>query len=100
MIVFNRTRVEYGEYITQKTDGFQIWYATPSKGKITSYLIPCDKTEVGEETIWNTQAAVPVATKQFDDTFFEGNILEALHEIYIEELRIFNPDIELTNTLK
>lgn len=109
MITFDKTRIEYGEdYITQKTDGLQIWYSTPSKGKITSYLIPCTKVEeettdsegnVVSTTRWETSGAISPATKHFDDTEFEDNILLKLHDIYIAELQEFNPNIVFTNTL-
>lgn len=109
MITFDKTRVEYGDnFITQKIDGFIIMYETPKKGTITSHLVCCTKEvttttdEEGNEiteTRWPATSAVPAATKTFDDTFFEGNILATLHEIYTEELRIFNPEIKFTNTL-
>lgn len=116
MIIFENSRIEYGEEITpKKIDGFLILYATPSKGKIQSYLMACNKTvnvlpdevdEEGnivssgkEEVFYNSIYSLETASKVFNDTDFDGNILEKLHEIYLKELQTNNPNITFTNTL-
>lgn len=116
MIVFENSRIEYGDEITpKKIDGFLILYATPSKGKIQSYLMACNKivntvpdeldeegnvvTPGREEVFYNPLYSLETASKVFDDTQFAGNILEALHAIYIPELQSFNPTVTFTNTL-
>lgn len=116
MITFENSRIEYGEEITpKKIDGFLILYATPSKGKIQSYIMACTKvvnvtpeevdaegnviTPSVEEVFYNPLYSLESAAKYFDDTYFTDNILQELHQIYMTELQHFNPNVLFTNTL-
>jgi len=117
MILFENQRIAFGDVITpKKIDGFLILYATPTKGKIESYLMVCSKVEQPVSPIYDdggneiapestqvsyqAQYALEGANKVFDDSFFEGNILEELHLIYLEELANHNPETVFINTLK
>ena len=116
MITFAKNRILWAEEITPKpVEGLVVWYATPAKGKIVSYLMKADKivntsdpvideegnevTPAQEETTWKETEAIQSATKSFDDTQFTGNILQELHAIYLAELQSYNPEIQFTNTL-
>lgn len=116
MITFDKTRILWGEEITPKPiEGLVVWYATPAKGKIISYLMKAEKivntseavldeegnevTPAQEQTTWKETDAIQPATKTFDDTQFTGSILQELHELYIVELQTNNPGVTFTNTL-
>ena len=111
MITFDNSRVEYGDYLTPtKADGFIILYETPSKGKITSHLMTATKTvetvtegESDEQPIervtYHMKDPIPSATKSFDNDYFTGNVLQQLHDIYLSELREYNPNIVFASTV-
>jgi hypothetical protein len=116
MITFAKDRILWGEEITPKPiEGLVVWYATPAKGKITSYLMQAEKvintsepvldeegnevTPAQETITWKETSAIQPATKTFDDTQFTGNILQELHAIYLADLQQHNPNITFTITL-
>jgi hypothetical protein len=96
MIKLTKSNVTLGEdeITPKKVDGFVILFSTPSKGFLNTWLQGIATTPDGY-----LQIVENVLPLQFEMSAFDGkNLLEELHNIYLELLRGLNPEIEFTVT--
>lgn len=106
MIRFDKNNIVVGDdFITpNKIDGFIVYFSTPSKGMIASWLqavlIYPPKPEEGIMEEQFQLIGIAPMEKRYQDTEFAGkDILRELHTIYINELSALNPNIVFNSTL-
>jgi hypothetical protein len=115
MIKFQKNNIVLGEdqITSNKVEGFIIYFSTPSKGALSTWLqpvtinpaseIPADP-ETGQEAVQSPESynfvGFAVMGKNYSDTEFVGkDILTELHNIYIAELTTLNPSVTFESTL-
>jgi hypothetical protein len=106
MIKFDKNNIVVAEdFITpNKIDGFIVYFSTPEKGKIGSWLqavwVNPPKPEEGIMEESYTFVGIAPMERKYSDTEFAGkDILRELHNIYIAELSALNPTITFNSTL-
>ena len=95
MIVFDRTRIQLGDYMTPRPiDGFLIIYEAPDKGVVVSHLICLQKqTDEDGNVTYIREGSLPTGSRQYTEEQFAGRILEKLHADYLTELQAANPNV-------
>jgi len=94
MIKLTKSNVTLGEdeITPKKVDGFVILFSTPSKGFLNTWLQGIVTTPDGY-----LQIVENVLPLQFEMSAFDGkNLLEELHNIYIDKLKQLNPGLDFT----
>lgn len=105
MIVFDKTRIELGDYITPRPiDGFLIIYEAPDKGVVVSHLICLQKhTQTDADgnvtETYIREGSLPTGSRQYTEEQFTGRILEKLHTDYLVELQSANPNVGFMATM-
>lgn len=101
MIVFDKTRIELGDYITPRPiDGFLIIYEAPDKGVVVSHLICLQKqTDEDGNVVYIREGSLPTGSRQYSEEQFTGRILEKLHTDYLAELQAANPNVGFMLTM-
>lgn len=115
MIKFDKNNIVLGEdqITSNKVEGFIIYFSTPSKGALNSWLQPVTinpahetpaDPETGTDAVQHPETynfvGFAVMPKNYADVEFAGkDILTELHNLYIAELSTLNPSITFTSTI-
>jgi len=95
MIIFNKAHILLNseEMTSRKLDGFIVMFSTPAKGFIESYLVGVMAAISDEGEILSYDGVGNYLPKQYSDLEFKGvDILEKLHDIYVQHLQELNPE--------